>query len=202
MTSARHFHISDQILLPLHSDPITHKSHMIIHQKNDKFFSRLISKEERSSSSSSLRFFYYGDSSKGSVPFRWESQPGTPKHALSSASLPPLTPPPSYQSSAGRNLKSAGGGRSSSRSNNLSFPFSFPSFSSKKTNNTIAPSLSSSSCSSSFSLPPSTPREDLAGRDDDARASCFGGRRGAADGGKISKNRRGRLWLCLKNVMI
>ncbi|KAF0928070.1 hypothetical protein E2562_037662 [Oryza meyeriana var. granulata] len=40
---------------------------------------------------------YYGVASAGSVPFLWESTPGTPKNdAISDAALPPLTPPPSY----------------------------------------------------------------------------------------------------------
>ncbi|KAK9061020.1 hypothetical protein SSX86_018200 [Deinandra increscens subsp. villosa] len=47
----------------------------------------------------SFRVLYYGSASAGSVPFMWESQPGTPKHALTQSSLPPLTPPPSYQQS-------------------------------------------------------------------------------------------------------
>lgn len=44
------------------------------------------------------RSFYYGGAS---VPFVWESRPGTPKHNhFSEFSLPPpLTPPPSYYSS-------------------------------------------------------------------------------------------------------
>ncbi|KAI3748902.1 hypothetical protein L6452_12321 [Arctium lappa] len=45
----------------------------------------------------SFRVLYYGDASAGSVPFMWESQPGTPKHALTESFLPPLTPPPSFQ---------------------------------------------------------------------------------------------------------
>jgi hypothetical protein len=40
---------------------------------------------------------YYGVASAGSVPFVWESAPGTPKKdAVSDTKLPPLTPPPSY----------------------------------------------------------------------------------------------------------
>ncbi|ESQ44457.1 hypothetical protein EUTSA_v10006243mg [Eutrema salsugineum] len=48
--------------------------------------------EERSS--------YYGGAS---IPFVWESRPGTPKHNHFSnrSFLPPLTPPPSYYSSSG-----------------------------------------------------------------------------------------------------
>ncbi|CAO2825779.1 unnamed protein product [Amaranthus hypochondriacus] len=47
---------------------------------------------------------YYG--AKGaSIPFMWESQPGTPKHPIfhkndTSIVLPPLTPPPSYSQRA------------------------------------------------------------------------------------------------------
>lgn len=48
------------------------------------------------SESSSFRVLYYGNASAGSIPFMWESQPGTPKHANTESSLPPLTPPPAY----------------------------------------------------------------------------------------------------------
>ncbi|KAK4755450.1 hypothetical protein SAY87_009207 [Trapa incisa] len=63
-----------------------------------KFFSRLVSKESSSITNSSFRVYYAGVA--GKVPFMWESQPGTPKHALFASSdsfsdLPPLTPPPS-----------------------------------------------------------------------------------------------------------
>ena len=37
---------------------------------------------------------YHVESS--SIPFVWESQPGTPKVRFKENSLPPLTPPPSY----------------------------------------------------------------------------------------------------------
>ncbi|PWA77920.1 hypothetical protein CTI12_AA219600 [Artemisia annua] len=46
------------------------------------------------SGESSFRVLYYGNAS--SVPFMWESHPGTPKHATTESSLPPLTPPPAY----------------------------------------------------------------------------------------------------------
>lgn len=45
--------------------------------------------------SPSFRVLYYGGAA-GAVPFMWESQPGTPKHAFSTETLPPLTPPPAY----------------------------------------------------------------------------------------------------------
>ncbi|XP_043725200.1 uncharacterized protein LOC122671818 [Telopea speciosissima] len=64
-------------------------------KEDNKFFSRLLTKE-KSMANSSFRVYYGG--SAGSVPFMWESQPGTPKHAFSDTSLPPLTPPPSFHS--------------------------------------------------------------------------------------------------------
>lgn len=67
-------------------------------KEEDKFFSRLLSKKESSNSKeSSFRVLYYGGAA-GAIPFTWESRPGTPKHTFSdTCSLPPLTPPPSYQ---------------------------------------------------------------------------------------------------------
>ncbi|EAY72678.1 hypothetical protein OsI_00544 [Oryza sativa Indica Group] len=59
-----------------------------------KVFSKLLSRES-AAAAPSFRV-YYGVASAGSVPFLWESQPGTPKNAMSDAVLPPLTPPPSY----------------------------------------------------------------------------------------------------------
>ncbi|KAL0401113.1 UNVERIFIED_CONTAM: hypothetical protein Slati_4141200 [Sesamum latifolium] len=67
--------------------------------ENDKFnFSRLLSREKYNQGEASFRVLYYGGAA-GSVPFLWESQPGTPKHTFNDDPLPPLTPPPSYQSS-------------------------------------------------------------------------------------------------------
>ncbi|GMI73233.1 hypothetical protein HRI_000992600 [Hibiscus trionum] len=65
-------------------------------KQEDKFFSRLMSKET-STANSSCRVYYGGAS--GAVPFMWESHPGTPKHPSSDTAIPPLTPPPSYYSS-------------------------------------------------------------------------------------------------------
>ncbi|BAT81054.1 uncharacterized protein LOC124830046 [Vigna umbellata] len=67
-------------------------------KEDDRFFSRLLSKETSKANSSS-RVFYYGETSIA-VPFTWEAQPGTPKHPSSQTSLPPLTPPPSYYSNS------------------------------------------------------------------------------------------------------
>ncbi|KAG2332357.1 hypothetical protein Bca4012_018064 [Brassica carinata] len=60
--------------------------------------SKIIVKESSLQVNSSSRIYYYGGAS---VPFLWETRPGTPKHSLFSESfrLPPLTPPPSYYSS-------------------------------------------------------------------------------------------------------
>lgn len=74
------------------SSPEFNKNSLSIKQ-DDKFFSRLVSKEN-STSNPSFRV-YYGNVS-GAVPFTWEIQPGTPKHKFSGTSVPPLTPPPSY----------------------------------------------------------------------------------------------------------
>ncbi|KAI8549553.1 hypothetical protein RHMOL_Rhmol06G0033600 [Rhododendron molle] len=69
-------------------------------QEDNKLFSKLQSKERTSSVSSAPSFRVYYGGISGSVPFLWESKPGTPKHPCfsDSSSLPPLTPPPSYYS--------------------------------------------------------------------------------------------------------
>ncbi|PON32415.1 hypothetical protein PanWU01x14_361650 [Parasponia andersonii] len=71
-----------------------HGDHELQIQQNNNKYS--LSKE--SSSSSSL--LYYGGK-PGSIPFLWESCPGTPKSKFSNhdSLIPPLTPPPSYYSS-------------------------------------------------------------------------------------------------------
>ncbi|XP_031117285.1 uncharacterized protein LOC116020867 [Ipomoea triloba] len=133
----------------------THPEVVLIKQDDDKFFSRLLTKENCSKGGeSSLRFYYY-EGSSGSIPFCWESQPGTPKPSFNGGSTPPLTPPPSYQSSAaaGKSVQKA------SRKPRFLCPsfFFFHKGSSKKTvsdvfapNSLWSPSASPS-CSSSFS---------------------------------------------------
>lgn len=71
-------------------------------KEDDKVCASLLFKEA-SLANSSFRV-YYGVAAAGSVPFRWESRPGTPKHtsAAAAAALPPLTPPPSYYFSSPR----------------------------------------------------------------------------------------------------
>lgn len=66
--------------------------------------SRLLS-TDASLSNPSFRV-YYGVASAGSVPFHWESAPGTPKNAISDTSVPPLTPPPAYYNKATKLSKS------------------------------------------------------------------------------------------------
>ncbi|XP_050208937.1 uncharacterized protein LOC126659664 [Mercurialis annua] len=68
-------------------------------KKDEKFFTRIMSKET-SMANSSCRVYYGGSS--GSIPFTWESRPGTPKHSFShhGSNIPPLTPPPSYYSNS------------------------------------------------------------------------------------------------------
>ncbi|KAG8380944.1 hypothetical protein BUALT_Bualt06G0069200 [Buddleja alternifolia] len=121
---------------------------------DDKLFSRLLSKEKYNSSKqgeASFRVLYYGGAA-GSVPFLWESQPGTPKHKFNDNPLPPLTPPPSYQFSPQANLQKKNYSRNSKVFNSI-----FSRVPSKKSNASplFSPS-SSSSFSSSYSLP-STP---------------------------------------------
>ncbi|KAG5558102.1 hypothetical protein RHGRI_008123 [Rhododendron griersonianum] len=123
---------------------------------DEKFLSRLSSKKMISSHSKQLaepsfRVLYYGGSS-GSVPFTWESQPGTPKHPVltsgpHSSRLPPLTPPPSYRfpSSPKTNAVPKKGPKP-----NLLFAI-FPKLFPSRKNHVPPPPLSSSSVSSSCS---------------------------------------------------
>ncbi|KAK9291219.1 hypothetical protein L1049_009407 [Liquidambar formosana] len=77
----------------LSSTPTDHPPKSLQIKQDNKFFSRLLSKET-SMANPSFRVYYGGAS--GAVPFMWESQPGTPKHTFCDNTLPPLTPPPSY----------------------------------------------------------------------------------------------------------
>ncbi|KAI3474270.1 hypothetical protein Pfo_029058 [Paulownia fortunei] len=130
--------------MPCSSPDIHQKSFRIKHD-DDKFFTRLLSKE----SSKSIPSFrvYYGDVSSA-VPFMWETRPGTPKHTSSDNShIPPLTPPPSYYTNNVNNSS-----KKQSRSK-LLFPFGILSFF-----RVFVSSLSwSSSSHSSYSDPMTTP---------------------------------------------
>ncbi|KAE8790177.1 hypothetical protein D1007_35509 [Hordeum vulgare] len=76
-------------------------------KQGGKFYERLLTKE---SSAANPSFRYYG-AEPGSVPFVWESEPGTPRDAsrMVGGALPAITPPPSYQ------LRHHGGGVNVSR---------------------------------------------------------------------------------------
>lgn len=111
-------------------------------KEDDRFFSRLMSKETSMANSSS-RVFYYGETSIA-VPFMWEAQPGTPKHPSSETSLPPLTPPPSYYS----NSKSSDKRRNSKL--NI-FSCIIPKFIGSRKSHHVSPTTSSRSSSSSSS---------------------------------------------------
>ncbi|RRT72716.1 hypothetical protein B296_00034239 [Ensete ventricosum] len=73
-------------------DPPPSPLHITPH--GSKFYTRLLSKEDGASLSS---FSVYDGVAPGSVPFVWESQPGTPKPtAVAPAEPPPpINPPPS-----------------------------------------------------------------------------------------------------------
>ncbi|KAL3517977.1 hypothetical protein ACH5RR_020566 [Cinchona calisaya] len=115
----------------------------------------------QTSMSNSSNEVYYGDSSVA-IPFRWESQPGTPKVKLSERRpLPPLTPPPSYLCTSPANarahsvLKKHPAAEAATNNNNGSrilHTLLLPKLNLiKKSNVQSSPSLSSSSSSPSSS---------------------------------------------------
>lgn len=86
--------ISDVAIKPIKVQPQPH-------ERKSSATSKRLSKQG-SISTNSASEVYYGDSNV-SVPFRWESSPGTPKINMGERRpLPPLTPPPSYLSSPAR----------------------------------------------------------------------------------------------------
>jgi hypothetical protein len=73
-------------------------------QEGPKLFSsRILSRDRSSVANASFRVYY--SLGAGTVPFLWESKPGTPKSSVTPASaaarttVPPISPPPSYQQS-------------------------------------------------------------------------------------------------------
>ncbi|XP_057435363.1 uncharacterized protein LOC130728052 [Lotus japonicus] len=108
-------------------------------KQDDKFFCRLLTKES-SMTNPSFRV------AAVTVPFVWESQPGTPKYTFSENTLPPLTPPPSYYSSTSPCKKQV---KKRSRSNLLLALL--PKLNLKKT--ILSSSSTSSSSPSTFSSP-------------------------------------------------
>ncbi|KAI4338925.1 hypothetical protein MLD38_023930 [Melastoma candidum] len=95
--------------LPLPPQPRQGSFRLI--KTEDGFFSRLLSKE--TSSLANPSFLVYYDGIPGSIPFLWETRPGTPKHVLHDEPLPPLTPPPSYYTKPGGNHGLAGAAKKS-----------------------------------------------------------------------------------------
>ncbi|ESQ52764.1 hypothetical protein EUTSA_v10017268mg [Eutrema salsugineum] len=121
--------------------------------------------KESSQVNSSSRIYYYGGAS---VPFLWETRPGTPKHSLFSESfrLPPLTPPPSYYSSSS---SSSGNKLSKVRAKQTRFVKTL--FNGK--HHVSRPSFSwSSSTSSSSSSSSSSPRSKTENRPKKCYLSC------------------------------
>ncbi|KAK6156038.1 hypothetical protein DH2020_010286 [Rehmannia glutinosa] len=145
--------------------------------EDEKFFSRLLSKEKYNSSKqgeASFRVLYYGGAT-GSVPFTWESQPGTPKHKLNDNPPPPLTPPPYYQSSPRTNPLLQ---KKNSKNSKFFINSIFPRTPSKK----ISPQ---SSFSSSHSLP-STPINARKHDDTKVRSKSTAQFEDECEGGKYS----------------
>lgn len=71
------------------------KGSSVIHQGDELFFKRIISRN--SSVGYSSRIYYYRSSCEG-IPFNWEMQPGTPKEPHKEDILPPISPPPAVLS--------------------------------------------------------------------------------------------------------
>ncbi|KAF8690510.1 hypothetical protein HU200_040868 [Digitaria exilis] len=80
-------------------------------QEGPKLFSsRILSRDRSNVANASFRVYYSLGAS--TVPFLWESKPGTPKSSFTpdsaASAMPPISPPPSYQSktqSKSRNFK-------------------------------------------------------------------------------------------------
>lgn len=167
-------------------------------QQDDKFFSRLLSKET-SIANPSFRVYYGG--LPGAVPFLWESQPGTPKSKFRDDALPPLTPPPSYYT----NYSNTKPPKKTSRSYLLQtlFPKRYtkktqmpsspsPSFWSSDSSSMVYP-INSSKCQGRrrFSSPSLSFDSLMLGDDDEEHVGsptstlCFGFRRGTSTAGGL-----------------
>lgn len=97
---------------------------------------------------------YYGGSSL-SIPFIWESQPGTPKIRSQETPLPPLTPPPSYHFNPSKFPV-----KKHSKSSLLHSVL--PKLTPKKTNSPTSPASPASSSSSPWSSSHSIPSSPFA----------------------------------------
>ncbi|KAL8517104.1 hypothetical protein ACS0TY_015358 [Phlomoides rotata] len=136
-------------------DILHHQKSFRIKHDDDKFLSKLLSKDA-AKRNPSFRV-YYGDVSSA-VPFTWETRPGTPKHVSSENShIPPLTPPPSYYTNKLTNSSSKTS-RSKLIFHNLLRRMNPKKYQFAAPNSRSSSSLSwSSSSQSSFSDPLSTP---------------------------------------------
>lgn len=95
---------------------------------------------------------YYGNAPLA-VPFKWESQPGTPKVKILETTLPPLTPPPSFHEKKMKNAI-----KKQTKGKLLQRLFFLPKITTMRKNqlqpSPTSSSSSSSLSSSSFSSPP------------------------------------------------
>ncbi|XP_030465747.1 uncharacterized serine-rich protein C215.13 [Syzygium oleosum] len=140
-------------------NPRNHQETSFQIKQDGKFFSRLLSRESSATNTSS-RLLYYGGAAR-SVPFTWESQPGTPKHAFSGTSLRPLTPPPSSSTPALTCSGSSSQGRRRKRNVSMSAVFSrlTPKRSHRASpSSSVSSGSTSSSSGSSYNSSPSTSR--------------------------------------------
>ncbi|KAL5102249.1 hypothetical protein RYX36_006576, partial [Vicia faba] len=78
-----------------------HKPSPIIEQRQENKNMMCLDKQLQRQLSNISNEDYHGNKF-ASIPFVWESQPGTPKHRSNANSLPPLTPPPSYFQNANK----------------------------------------------------------------------------------------------------
>ncbi|XP_060174286.1 uncharacterized protein LOC132604955 [Lycium barbarum] len=117
------------------------------HPQNDQFLPR---KSLSSMKKSNNIEVYYGNAPLA-VPFKWETQPGTPKVKFLETPLPPLTPPPSYLEKKKKNAT-----KKQTKGKFLQRLFFLPKLTMRKCQLQPSPTSSSSSSlsSSSFSSPP------------------------------------------------
>ncbi|XP_015078976.1 uncharacterized protein LOC107022924 [Solanum pennellii] len=139
--------ISDEKLY--HEEEFQDQSFVSNLQNNDQFLSR----KSLSSMNNKLSNVevYYGDAPLA-VPFKWESQPGTPKVKILETPLPPLTPPPSFLEKKMKNAI-----KKQTKGKLLQRFFFLPKLNFRKSQLQPSPTSSSSSSSlssSSFSSPP------------------------------------------------
>ncbi|KAK4342640.1 hypothetical protein RND71_038456 [Anisodus tanguticus] len=122
------------------------KSFRIKHEDNNKFLSKLLSKDNSKAGASIPSFRVYYNDVPSSVPFTWELQPGTPKHTFSQTSLlPPLTPPPSYYSNNNNNNNNTNKKPTKNNSRSKIFHALLMKFNPKESQLPPSPSYSSSS---------------------------------------------------------